>query len=202
MGFGIATLGYGFMLTSWAGGGIFASLILAYGFFLASRFDKRFLAAAISALFMFPYSLLLILNILNRFELVRLYEIDENALIYKIFYSVFLLAWTSMSYYYFTAVKQIAIENSNKKLENKAMNRLYLTMVFLLGAFSLTVFGDIAGPAITLFFFVLQYFVIIINTMFLHTCFILITTESQYKKDKRQLIEEEKKRLEKRNKKE
>ena len=194
MGLGLATLGYGFLLTYEAGGGIIAGLILAYGFYLASRVNKRFFAAAISALLMVPHSILLLLFVL------KVYDEKNILLVSNISHSIFYLAWLSMSYYYLTAIKQIAIENKNKKLENKSMNRLYLTSLFLILAFSMIAFGNTVPKEISSYLYVAQYLIIIINILFLHNCFIMITTESQYKKDKKKFIEEEKKLLEKRKK--
>ena len=47
------------------------------------------------------------------------------------------------------------------------------------------------GDTVTSVQFILQYVVIIINILFLHTCFVLITSEKQYEKDKQQLAKEQ-----------
>jgi hypothetical protein len=47
------------------------------------------------------------------------------------------------------------------------------------------------GDTVTSIQFILQYVVIIINILFLHTCFVLITSEKQYEKDKQQLAKEQ-----------
>ncbi|HAN20902.1 MAG: hypothetical protein A2Y15_04525 [Clostridiales bacterium GWF2_36_10] len=194
MGFGIATLGYGFLLTYEAGGGIFAGILLAYGFYLTSLVNKRFLAASISALLLIPHSVLLLLIVIG--------VVDETKiqLLIQISRSVFYLAWLSMAYNYFTAIKNIAIENKNIRLQNKAMNRLYLTVLILLAILSTIIFSVLNTSSVSNILYVSQYLVILINILFLHNCFIMITTESQYKKDKRKYIEEEKKLLEKRKK--
>jgi hypothetical protein len=194
MGFGLATLGYGFLLTYEAGGGIVASILLAYGFFLASRFNKRFLAAAVSALFMFPHSIFILLDVLHFFDL------ESYPVFNSISYTVYILAWLYMSFSYLMAVRDIAIENNSKRLENKAMNRLYITAVFLLGALSVLIFRNIAPPPVISMLYALQYIVILLNMLFLHTCFIQITSEKQYEKDKHILAEHDKKLLEKRKK--
>ncbi|HOJ47804.1 MAG TPA: hypothetical protein PLD48_02895 [Bacillota bacterium] len=194
MGFGIATIGYGFLLTYEAGGGVVASILLAYGFYLASRFHKRFLAAAFSALAMFPHSLFILLDVL------QVLELKENTLFHSISYTIFILAWLSMSFHYLMAVKDIAVENNSKKLENKAMNRMYITAVFLLGALSILIFREVAPAPLAGMLYALQYLVIVLNFLFLHTCFIQITSEKQYEKDKQLLAEEDKKLLEKRKK--
>jgi succinate dehydrogenase hydrophobic anchor subunit len=197
MGLGIATLGYGFLLTQWAGGGIIAAPVLAYGFYLASRTNKRFLAAAVSALLMLPYSVLLLLDLFARLEVFSFNTFNQDAVYYRIMHSLFLLAWISMSYYYLTAIKQIAEDNNSKKLRSKASNRHYLTQIILIGSFCLIIFENIITPEIPAFFFVMQYVIIIINVLFLHTCFILITTERQYERDKRKIAKEEDKRRKK-----
>ncbi len=194
MGFGLAAIGYGFLLTYEAGGGIIASVMLAYGFFLASRFNKRFLVASLSALAMFPHSLFILLDVLHIFDL------ESYTLFNSISYTVFILAWLYMSFNYLMAVKDIAVENNSKRLENKAMNRLYITAVFLLGALSVVIFRSVAPPAIISMLYALQYIVIILNMLFLHTCFIQITSERQYEIDKKRLAEEDGKLLEKRKK--
>lgn len=194
MGLGLATLGYGFMLTYEAGGGIIAGLLLAYGFYLASRVNKRFLTAAVSALFLLPHSILLLL------QWTKLFDMGSGTLLHTISYSVFILAWLSMSYNYLIAVKQIAIENESSDLARKANFRLYLTGIVLLGAFSLILFNATSIPVLAPFLYVLQYAVILINLLFLHTCFLLITTESQYQKDKATYAEDTKKLLEKKKK--
>lgn len=194
MGFGLATIGYGFLLTYEAGGGIIASVLLAYGFFLASRFSKRFLVASISALVMFPHCLFILLDVLHVFDL------ESYTLFNSISYSIFILAWLYMSFNYLMAVRDIAIENNSQKLESKAMNRLYITAIFLLGALSVLIFREVAPAPVVSILYALQYLVIILNTLFLHTCFIQITSEKQYEKDKQRLAEEDRKLLEKRRK--
>lgn len=187
MGFGLATLGYGFLLTYEAGGGIIACLIIAYGFYLASGVNKRFIAAAISALFMFPHSVFILLDVIG------VVELNNYPYLRLISYSVFILAWLSMSINYLIAVKKIAADNGSKKLENKASNRLYITIFILMSMFFLNIVRYSALNELSRFIYVLQYLMILINILFLHTCFIMITTENQYKKDKKRLMEEEKK---------
>lgn len=198
MGFGIATLGYGFMLTYEAGGGIIAGILLAYGFYLASKVNKLFLSASISALFLIPHSILLLLftlRIINEKNIFMISQISRT---------IFFLAWLSMAYNYLTAIKQIASENNNIKLKRKAMNRLLLTAIILLGALSMIIFNSL-NSLYSLYIintlFVMQYLMILINILFLHTCFISITTASQYKKDKIKYLKEEKKLSEQRKKK-
>lgn len=194
MGFGLAALGYGFMLTYNAGGGIFAGLLLAYGFYLASRLNKRFLAASISALFLIPHSILMLLFIL------KVLNEDSILLFSSISKTVFYCAWLSVSYFYLTAVKEIAIQNNNIKFKNKALNRLYFTSMFLIIAISMIIFNSIVTDGMKTVWFVMQYIVIVVNMLFLHTCFILITTEAQDKKDRQYFEDEERKQQEKKKK--
>lgn len=192
MGFGLATLGYGFMLTYNAGGGIIAGILLAYGFYLASRLNKRFLVASISALFLIPHSVLLLLYVTQ--------ILDESSMMLAsaISKTIFYCAWLSVSYFYLTAVKEIAIENNDNKFKNKAMNRLYFTVFFLVIAIFMIVFYDLVTPGMMNFWIVMQYIVIAVNFLFLHTCFLMITTEAQDKKDRKYFEDQEKKQQEKR----
>ena len=47
--------------------------------------------------------------------------------------------------------------------------------------------------------YILQYAVIIVNTLFMHTCFVLITSEKQYQKDKQSIEREQADALQKRH---
>ena len=67
MGFGIAFLGYCFLLLHPLGMGVIASPMLAYGFFLASRLDRYFAYSALSALFLLPRGLFMLLGLLLPF---------------------------------------------------------------------------------------------------------------------------------------
>jgi uncharacterized membrane protein len=101
-----------------------------------------------------------------------------------------------MSYFWLTAVINIARECNAPKLERTAQNRLVLTVVFItlsLAAGLLNMFSLLGGIAytVTSIQFILQYVVIIANILFLHTCFVLITSEKQYEKDKQQLAKEQ-----------
>ena len=192
MGFGLATLGYGFMLTYNAGGGIFAGILLAYGFFLASRLNKHFMKASVSALFLIPHSVLLLLftfRVLNEKDILLLSSISRT---------VFYCAWLITSYYYLMAVRDIAIENSAIKLKNKAKNRLSFTTIFLFVAVLMSIFNDFVPSAMLSIWIIMQYIVVIVNTLFLHSCFILITTEALDKKERQYFADEEKKQRENR----
>jgi uncharacterized membrane protein len=186
MGFGIALLGYGCFALYEIGGGILAAPLLAYGFFLASRLEKNFMRAAVSALFLLPRGIIQFLVVIGLFDIGDIPALNTAT------YIVHLGAWMLMSYFWLTAVINIARECNAPKLERTAQNRLVLTVVFItlsLAAGLLNMFSLLGGIAytVTSIQFILQYVVIIANILFLHTCFVLITSEKQYEKDKQQL---------------
>lgn len=199
MGFGIALLGYACLMLHEIGGGVFAALILAYGFFLASRLNGMFLRAAVSALFMLPRG---ILQLCSAFGFVN---IDDIPTVNTVTFLLYLAAWMFMSYFWLTAVIQIARDNEAKKLETQARNRLVFTVCFLMlsaavGVMNITgMLGNLAFM-ISAAQYILQYVVIFVNLLFLHTCFVLITSEKQYEKDKQQIAKERAKALEKKQK--
>ncbi len=190
MGFGIALLGYGCFALYEIGGGILAAPLLAYGFFLASRLEKNFMRAAVSALFLLPRGIIQFLVVIGMFDIGDIPALNTAT------YIVHLGAWMLMSYFWLTAVINIARECNAPKLERTAQNRLVLTVVFItlsLAAGLLNMFSLLGGIAytVTSIQFILQYVVIIANVLFLHTCFVLITSEKQYEKDKQQLAKEQ-----------
>ena len=196
MGFGVALIGYAFLLLNEVGGGLFAALILGYGFFLASRLDDGFLRASISALFMVPH------GILSLCITFGLFSAEDLPTLYLITLLLHLLAWMMTSYFWLSAVIRIARSNSAAKLENKARNRLVFTVLFLFASAFLHVagLGGLLGnyaATVSAVLFILQYAVIFINFFFLHTCFILITGERQYEKDMQEMARERAKQLQK-----
>ncbi|MBR6563320.1 MAG: hypothetical protein IKK70_05225 [Clostridia bacterium] len=202
MGFGIALFGYACLLMIGIGGELFAALLLAYGFFLASRLDKDFLHAAISALFILPS------GILNICEIVGIIDSTTSRIypyLNAITFFLFLGAWLMMTFYWLSAVIRIAKEGSAPKLERQARYRLVATAVYILlvvavyALKSMNLLGAVAGSAEQLIF-ILQYVVIFYNLFFLHTCFILITSEKQYEKDKQAIAREQAEALEKMHK--
>ncbi len=199
MGFGVALIGYACLLLQDIGGGFFAALIMGYGFFLASRLNDNFLRASVSALFMLPR------GILQLCALFGLFVLEDMPTLNTVTFLLHIGAWMLMSYFWLTAVIQIARDNGAAKLENKARNRLVLTVTFLFFAAAVPilnlngVLGDLAFAVASLQYIV-QYAVIFINFFFLHTCFILITGEKQYEKDKQEIAMERAKMLEKRQK--
>ncbi len=198
MGFGIALIGYAFLLMTGTGGEIIASLMLGYGFFLASRLNAKFLSAAVSALFMLPR------GIVNGLTVLNVFNIDNHPTISTITFLIYLMAWMMMSYFWLMAVIEIARENSATKLENQARNRLVFTIAFIFIVIVARLLPMVSGIGIAGSFaaieFILQYVVIFVNLFFLHTCFILITSEAQYAKDKQQIAKERADALEKKYK--
>ena len=190
MGFGIALLGYGFFALYELGGGVLAAPLLAYGFFLASRLEKNFMKAAICALFLLPRGITQFCVVIGLFDVADIPSLNIAT------YVVHLGAWMLMSYFWLTAVINIARECSAPKLERSAQNRLVMTVAFIalsLVAGLLNITGSLGAIAstVTSIQFILQYVVIIANVLFLHTCFVLITSEKQYEKDKQQLAKEQ-----------
>lgn len=186
MGFGIALIGYACLILIGTGGEIIASLMLAYGFFLASRLNSGFLRASVSSLFILPRGIVNLLSVLG------IIDINSLAMLNIITFMLYLFAWLFMSYFWLTAVIGIARDNGAQKLERQARSRLVLTFAFIVTVMfarmmiftgALGNYGGIIAAAE----FILQYIVIFFNVFFLHTCFILITSEKQYEKDKRQI---------------
>ncbi len=195
MGFGIALIGYGFLLLHELGGSFIGSIVLAYGFFLASRLNRRFLSASISALVMLPRGIVQICSMF--FEI--------NLTVNTVSFLVYLAAWMFMSYFWLSAVIEIARDNDAARLERGARYRLIITVLFLTAAAVASVLnvtgmlGEI-GFMVASAQYIVQYIVIFINLFFLHNCFILITSERQYERDKQQIASERAKALEKREK--
>lgn len=184
------------MMLLGTGGEIFAAVLLGYGFFIASRLNPNFLRASVSALFMLPR------GIVNALSVVGLIDINSLNLLNVITFILFLISWLFMSYFWLIAVAQIAKENGVSKLENGARFRLVFTIAFIMLVMCsriLAFSGALGGMSAMLAAaeFILQYAVIFINILFLHTCFVLITSEKQYEKDKQNIAKERAKALEK-----
>ncbi len=198
MGFGIALIGYAFLLTVGTGGELFAALLLGYGFFLASRLNAKFMSAAICALFMLPR------GIVNGLTVLNVFNIDNHPTINTVTFTIYLLGWLMMSFFWLSAVMEIARDNSAVKLENQARFRLVFTFAFIIMVITARFLPMISGEAIAGSFaaieFILQYIVIFVNIFFLHTCFVLITSEKQYEKDKQQIAKERADAMEKKYK--
>lgn len=193
MGFGIALIGYAFLLMGDVGGALFAAPVLAYGFFLASRLESNFLRASISALFMLPRGIFMII-----YSLVDLKNNPHLALINTfngITFILFQLAWLTMSFFWLTAVMNIAKECNSAMILKRARITQAFTVPYIVIATVITMLSTsgielpYAGAA-SVILFILMYLVIIINIVMLHTCFVLITSERQYEKDKQRLAKE------------
>ncbi len=199
MGFGIALIGYACLILTGTGGEIFAPPLLAYGFFLASRLNGRFLQASICSLFMFPRAIVQLLTTAGFINLDALPVINVSTFI------VNLAAWLFMSFFWLSAVIEIAHDCGAEKLEFQARNRLVFTVMFIMLVVAIRVisFGGFMSEyamALIAAEFILQYVVIIVNALFLHTCFVLITSEKQYEKDKQDIAKERAKSMEKQQK--
>ncbi len=193
MGFGIALIGYAFLLMGDLGGALFAAPVLAYGFFLASRLESNFLRASISALFMLPRGIFMIIysfaDIKNGayIELINTFN--------TVTFILFQLAWLAMSLFWLNAVANIAKECNSAMILTRTNITKAFTLPYIVLATAATVLnsggmlGTYAGT-ISVIMFILMYVVIIMNLIMLHTCFVLITSERQYAKDKQQLAKE------------
>lgn len=199
MGFGIALIGYGFVLLQDFGGGVFAALVLGYGFFLASRLHGNFLKAAIASLFMFPRGAVLLCDMFGLIDIKVMPVLDTAT------YLLDVLAWMFMTYFWLSAVIEIAHDNGAAKLENKARGRLVITIlfqIFSVAVYLLNFVGALGGFAFMFASaqYVLNYFIIFVNIIFLHTCFVLITGEKQYERDKQEIATARANTIEKRYK--
>lgn len=199
MGFGIALLGYACLILNEVGGAVLAAPLLAYGFFLASRLNRAFLYAAVSSLVLLPRGVVQLLYATG------LINPAETPALNTVTFFLYMAAWLAMSFFWLSAVKEIAAECGEKKLERKAGNRLYFTAAFILFACFSKLIDMVAGSGVFGFSLVpieylLQYATIIINILFLHTCFILITSERQDEEDKHYIALEKAREREKRMK--
>ncbi len=201
MGFGIATIGYAFLIANEVGGGVIAALMLGYGMFLASRLEIGFLRASVSALFMLPRGVVQLCSLLGLFDVTALPMLNT------VTYLLNLGAWFLMSYFWLSSVAKIARDNKAARLERQARNRIIFTSAFIMTAFAAEVLkiGNVTGGLmywLTAAQYILQYAVIIVSTVFMHTCFVLITSEKQYQRDKQDIAKEQAKALEKRHREE
>ncbi len=200
MGFGIALIGYAFLLMGDLGGALFAAPVLAYGFFLASRLEGNFLRASVSSLFMLPRGIFMVIY--------SFADMKEGAYIglintfNTITFILFQLAWLMMSFFWLSAVINIATECNSAMINTRARITKAITITYIAASTVATVLnsggmlGAYAG-AISVIMFIMMYVVIIINLIMLHTCFVLITSERQYEKDKQRLAKERSEALKK-----
>ena len=199
MGFGIAFLGYCFLILHQVGLGVVGAPMLAYGFFLASRLHRYFLGAAVSALLLLPRSAVILLDLFLPLVGREVKLTETYPVLNLVTYLLFLVAWLSMIFWHCTAVKQIARENGADKLERQANRRLYISAVVIFFAAVLVVLQQSIQEAVIVpITYLAVYAVLILQTLFTHTCFVLITSETQYAEDKRYVIEQNREAAEKR----
>ncbi len=191
MGFGIAFLGYCFLFLHAAGLGAVGAPMLAYGFFLASRLDPYFLGASISALFMLPRGIFVLLNVLLPAAGVDLDLSLRFPWLDLSSYLLFFIAWFFLIFYQCMGVRRIATNCGHEKLQRTASRQMYLSAVFILFAISLVVGQSILDdPRILLIGYIAFYVILLFNLFFTHTCQVMITSEGQYEKDKQYVAEQ------------
>lgn len=185
MGFGIAFLGYCFLFLHSAGLGVIGAPMLAYGFFLAARLDSYFLGASVSALFLLPRSILVLLDIflpaagLGTELTVRFPWLNLST------YLLFLAAWFFLVFYHCLGVRRIAMNCGHEKLQRSSARQLYISALFILFTISMVICQNLIDDArIVLIGYIAFYAVLLYNLFFTHTCQVLITSEGQYEKDK------------------
>lgn len=204
MGFGIALIGYAFLLMADLGGAVLAAPLLAYGFFLASRLESNFLRASVASLLLLPRGVFMVIgffidtsnnphiNIINACNIVT--------------YIIYQIGWLFMTCFWLLAVMNIARECQAPKMLRRAKSVLTVTVPYILFA-TVTAILDLGGflgnyaGTVSVVIFILMYAVIIYNIAMLHTCFVLITSEKQYEKDKQQLAKERAEAIKKANEK-
>ncbi len=200
MGFGIAFLGYCFLLMHAAGFGIIAAPLLAYGFFLASRLERSFLYASVAALFMLPRGLFVLLDVFVPILGVNVKLAEDFPWLNLGTYLLFFIAWFFMLMYQCVGVRNIAVANGHDKLKNSANRQLYISTLFLAVAVTMVICGEVVDIRITTFAAVAYYVVLLMNLFFTHTCLVLITSEEQYEKDKEMVAEHNRQVLERKAK--
>ena len=114
---------------------------------------------------------------------------------------VYQLAWLLMVYFWLTAVINIARDSDAQKFENKAKRVLVITSAYILLSVAATVLntaGILGNAAFTVssLMFIFMYVILIYDILMMHNCFVLITTEKQYAKDKQKLAQERAEALE------
>ncbi len=204
MGFGIALIGYAFLLMGDVGGALFAAPVLAYGFFLASRLEGNFLRASISSLFMLPRGIFMIIYSFANMKDGAYIGLMNT--LNTVTFLLFQLAWLAMSFFWLTAVINIAKECNSAMILQRARITQAVTLPYIAASTVATMLNSggmllqYAG-AVSVIMFILMYLVIIFNIVMLHTCFVLITSERQYEKDKQRLAKERAEAIKKANEK-
>ncbi|MBE6578832.1 MAG: hypothetical protein E7651_03380 [Ruminococcaceae bacterium] len=200
MGFGIAFLGYCFLLLHSAGLGVVAAPLLAYGFFLASRLERSFLYASVASLFMLPRGLFVLLDVFLPILGVEISLTNTLPWLNLGTYLLFFIAWFFMVLYQCIAVRNIAIANDHVKLKNSANRQLYFSSLFIAIAVTMVLFSELVDLRVTVFAVVAYYAVLVMNLYFTHTCLVLITSEKQYEEDKKMVEEHNRQVLERKAK--
>ena len=200
MGFGIAFLGYCFLLLHSAGLGVVAAPLLAYGFFLASRLERSFLYASVASLFMLPRGLFVLLDVFLPILGVEISQTNTLPWLNLGTYLLFFIAWFFMVLYQCIAVRNIAIANDHVKLKNSANRQLYFSSLFIAIAVTMVLFSELVDLRVTVFAVVAYYAVLVMNLYFTHTCLVLITSEKQYEEDKKMVEEHNRQVLERKAK--
>ena len=200
MGFGIAFLGYCFLLLHSAGLGVVAAPLLAYGFFLASRLERSFLYASVASLFMLPRGLFVLLDVFLPILGVEISLTNTLPWLNLGTYLLFFIAWFFMILYQCIGVRNIAIANDHQKLKNSANRQLYFSSLFIAIAVTMVLFSELVDLRVTIFAVIAYYAVLLMNLFFTHTCLVLITSESQYEKDKEMVAEHNRQVLERKAK--
>lgn len=192
MGFGIAFLGYCFLALQPLGLTVVAVPLLAYGFFLASRLERAFLNAAVSALFMLPRGLFLLADIFLSFigsdvDLpARFPTLDLCS------YLLFSAAWLFMIVWHCMAVRRIAAANQHKGLLRTANRQLYISALCIVFDASTVLFRQVIDDArILLLGYLCFYAALLTNLFFTHTCLVLITSERRYADDLQEVAEQD-----------
>jgi len=200
MGFGIAFLGYCFLLLHSAGLGVVAAPLLAYGFFRAGRLERSFLYASVASLFMLPRGLFVLLDVFLPILGVEISLTNTLPWLNLGTYLLFFIAWFFMVLYQCIAVRNIAIANDHVKLKNSANRQLYFSSLFIAIAVTMVLFSELVDLRVTVFAVVAYYAVLVMNLYFTHTCLVLITSEKQYEEDKKMVEEHNRQVLERKAK--
>ncbi|MBR5746816.1 MAG: hypothetical protein IKX92_06115 [Clostridia bacterium] len=199
MGFGIALFGYAFLLAVEFGGAAPAALLIGWGLYRAARLNKKFFYSAVAALFMLPRGVVVLLNVIKAIDL------ESLAFLNAFTFLLYLAAWGISVLFWMNAVLEIAAENGALRLKTGAARHLVFTecaILFMLAVEILWLSG-ISIPFIAqlvIIQYVVQYAVILINIWFMHTCFICITSESNYQKELNERASERATEMERRHK--
>lgn len=172
MGFGILTIGSLCMLLVDWGGTVAAGIICAYGLYLASRLEKRFLYASVSSLLMIPHGIVLLLDFVLGVKLADAVSVTT--------YVMLTVGWAACLLFFYTGVRNIAVENGAKRFENRACTFLYFSLVYFACDSVANLF---AISQMQVIMSVAKYIIVILMIWFSHSCFVFISTPEQTQKD-------------------